>query len=148
MYAAGYDKRKILSGKLQQHGFLEKKNFLELERILVCSVVVHLPQNVFCRYYISADKHGVVFFGGIEYKVSSAWVLLEIVAKIILGRFGNWIYLKSLENRLAELQRQPVDKPDDEQRRIMSGVSGGAVALALGVWVALTMLIRFVANAF
>ena len=73
MYAAGYDKRKILSGKLQQHGFLEKKNFLELEHILVCSVVVHLPQNVFCRYYISADKHGVVFFGGIEYKVSSAW---------------------------------------------------------------------------
>ena len=88
------------------------------------------------------------FLGALSIRFLPLGLLLEIVAKIILGRFGNWIYLKSLENRLAELQRQPVDKPDDEQRRIMSGVSGGAVALALGVWVALTMLIRFVANAF
>ena len=88
------------------------------------------------------------FLGALSIRFLPLGLLLEIAAKIILGRFGNWIYLKSLENRLAELQRQPVDKPDDEQRRIMSGVSGGAVALALGVWVALTMLIRFVANAF
>lgn len=88
------------------------------------------------------------FLGALSIRFLPLGLLLEIVAKIILGRFGNWIYLKSLENRLAELQRQPVDKPDDEQRRIMSGVSGGAVALALGGWVALTMLIRFVANAF